>query len=424
MITFMILIAVSILASPCYAQNTICGCYDKYAGIVRIVKCPGKCMQYETPIQWNVTGPQGPQGIQGPVGPIGPMGPQGIQGPAGVPGPMGATGPVGPTGLQGPIGLTGPTGPVGPIGPQGLKGDTGPIGPQGLKGDTGAPGPKGDAGPVGPAGSGGTVPQEVLDVTCQNAITSGIIPCPSFCDCDNIVFVSSIMYTGDLGGLAGADAKCTALATAAGISGTFKAWLSAATIGPRDRFLLSPYPYKLVDGTLIAVNWKDLTDATIAAPINKDEYGTLIQDTARVWTYTYTNGETFYTKFTGLNNCSNWTDSYAHICNGTGHTDATDKMWTDDETTSLCTEAAHLYCFQQKDFTVNTSTTSTVMPTTTIPGTTTTEEPTTTTEEPTTTTAQNGTTSTSTSVCGKGAICLTTTVTTSTSTSMKVILPP
>src|SRR5207248_2675590 len=40
------------------------------------------------------------------------------------------------------------------------------------------------------------------------------------------VFVTSVMYDGNLGGLAGADAKCQARATAASLSGTYKAWLS------------------------------------------------------------------------------------------------------------------------------------------------------------------------------------------------------
>jgi cysteine-rich repeat protein len=40
------------------------------------------------------------------------------------------------------------------------------------------------------------------------------------------VFVSSQMYDGNLGGLAGADAKCQALADAANLTGTYMAWIS------------------------------------------------------------------------------------------------------------------------------------------------------------------------------------------------------
>lgn len=57
---------------------------------------------------------------------------------------------------------TGPQGPPGPVGPQGAQGDPGPAGPQG---DPGPAGPQGDPGPAGADGLGGyetvTVSEEV-----------------------------------------------------------------------------------------------------------------------------------------------------------------------------------------------------------------------------------------------------------------------
>src|SRR5205823_7641512 len=69
-----------------YAQssNTIQGCYDNKSGALRKVASPNDCSQKETPISWNIVGPQGPQGIQGPQGVPGPQGPAGPQGPPGV----------------------------------------------------------------------------------------------------------------------------------------------------------------------------------------------------------------------------------------------------------------------------------------------------------------------------------------------------
>jgi hypothetical protein len=88
------------------------------------------------------------------------------------------------------------------------------------------------------------------------------------------VFVSSVPYTGgSLGGISGADAKCQELATAAGLSGTFKAWLSDSTHSPSTTFTRSPTPYVLVDGTVIASNWGDLTDGTINHAIDLTETG-------------------------------------------------------------------------------------------------------------------------------------------------------
>lgn len=54
----------------CYAQeNAIYGCKQKNDGQLRIVSNPGACRPSETPISWNVTGPQGPPGESAPQSP-------------------------------------------------------------------------------------------------------------------------------------------------------------------------------------------------------------------------------------------------------------------------------------------------------------------------------------------------------------------
>src|SRR5207248_10614341 len=65
------------------------------------------------------------------------------------------------------------------------------------------------------------------------------------------VFVTSATYNRNLGVLAGADAKCQALASAAALTGTYKAWLSTSTINARDRVTQAGVPYTLVDGTVV-----------------------------------------------------------------------------------------------------------------------------------------------------------------------------
>ena len=54
----------------------------------------------------------------------------------------------------------------------------------------------------------------------------------------NYVFVTSTTYVPgqEFVGLAGADAKCAERASAGGLPGTFKAWLSTSTLNARDRF--------------------------------------------------------------------------------------------------------------------------------------------------------------------------------------------
>src|SRR5262249_15593638 len=69
-----------------YAQSgdTIQGCYDNKSGSLRKVASPADCLQKETPISWNITGPQGPEGMPGATGAPGPPGAAGPQGPPGV----------------------------------------------------------------------------------------------------------------------------------------------------------------------------------------------------------------------------------------------------------------------------------------------------------------------------------------------------
>ena len=104
----------------------------------------------------------------------------------------------------------------------------------------------------------------------------------------NRVFVTSTNYTGNLGGLAGADAKCQERANAANLGGTWKIWLSDTTGSPSTRFTKSSNPYKLLNGTTIANNWSDLTDGTLQNPLNMTELGTTVQTST--WTNTKING--------------------------------------------------------------------------------------------------------------------------------------
>src|SRR5262249_23852873 len=78
-----------------------------------------------------------------------------------------------------------------------------------------------------------------------------------------LVFVSSTTYTGNLGGLSGADAKCQSLATSAGHTGTFKAWLSDDLVDAKSRLTHAMMPYVLVDGTIVATGFNDLTSGTL-----------------------------------------------------------------------------------------------------------------------------------------------------------------
>jgi len=157
------------------------------------------------------------------------------------------------------------------------------------------------------------------------------------------VFLSSTRYEGNLGGLSGADAKCQGLAAAAGLPGTYKAWLSDPTSSPISRFVPSSGPYRLVNGTTIATNFTDLTDGILLAPISVTETGGGFGNTDRVWTQTKIDGTGG-----GLFNlhCSNWSTSADDALGDCAKATRTDSTWT-HYGGCICSSLLHLYCFQQ-----------------------------------------------------------------------------
>jgi hypothetical protein len=166
--------------------------------------------------------------------------------------------------------------------------------------------------------------------------------------CPKVVFVSSAVYDGNLGGLAGADALCQGLATAASLPGTFKAYLSTDTVTATSRLTHATVPYVLADGMVFANNWADLSSVwrhaidlteTRAAPSMTP--GTRVTSGTGAYTNTYgypgTPASPGYT-------CSGWTSNL--------YTDAglsSDVLLTDQTTLwwATCSVKQHLFCFEQ-----------------------------------------------------------------------------
>ncbi len=173
---------------------------------------------------------------------------------------------------------------------------------------------------------------------------------PSNKDCPptgnvKLIFITSARYTGDLGGLAGADAKCQALAAAAGRPGTFKAWLSDSSTTAGERLTHSTVPYVRTDGTVIAMNWDDLTDGTINVALSVDENGTTI-DTGwpYTWTWTTANGSGGTPGW----NCRDWTYSGGLPDKGEcGFIYETNYKWSVIRSSDGCGESLYLYCIEQ-----------------------------------------------------------------------------
>jgi hypothetical protein len=156
----------------------------------------------------------------------------------------------------------------------------------------------------------------------------------------SLIFVTSSMYDGNLGGLAGADAKCQQAADAAGLAGSFRAWLSDNTISAANRLVHSEVPYVRVDGVPVADDWADLTDGTLDYPVVIDENGANVGN-SEVWTGTHETGAAIYGQ-----NCSGWT-----VVSGTaevGLANLTSYQWTKKYPQFCNRTNVRLYCLEQQ----------------------------------------------------------------------------
>lgn len=150
-----------------------------------------------------------------------------------------------------------------------------------------------------------------------------------------VVFVSSTTHNARYGGQAGADAVCNGLAKAAGVPGTFVAWLSNENGPNAVQRLTSPGPWALVGGVAVATTKTELVSGTLKHAIDRDEKGTIVPP-SKVWTGTGANGvyET--------NDCDAWSTGN----NGrSGQSDQVNAAWTSN-TVDDCDQLHRVYCFQ------------------------------------------------------------------------------
>jgi len=152
------------------------------------------------------------------------------------------------------------------------------------------------------------------------------------CTVANYAFVSSTGTSGDMGGPEGADAICNGLAAAAGLPGTFVAWLSTSSVNARDR-LGSARGWIRTDGLPFA----DTIDQALSNPwypLRLDEFGEKPPTLSFAYLEVATGSDaTGAFAGTGLD-CEGWTST-----SGSGQVGVADEGgngWSSDHTAMGC----------------------------------------------------------------------------------------
>jgi hypothetical protein len=149
------------------------------------------------------------------------------------------------------------------------------------------------------------------------------------------VFVTRALFPGSMGGLVGGDAQCESFAAAAGMAGTWKAWLSDSATDALER-IADVGPWLDVHGARVFRDKAQLMGFP-DVNLNVDETGGAA--TGVYWTGTMLGGGK------SPNNCADWTDG-ATAQATFGDTSSADR-WTDTGPLRLCSESLRLLCFEQ-----------------------------------------------------------------------------
>lgn len=166
--------------------------------------------------------------------------------------------------------------------------------------------------------------------------------CSNECVAPRYVFVTASTFTGNLGGLAGADEKCVISGGTIDPNATWVAWLSDSTTPASmrlDNTFKGYYRLPGMDKPVIAKGWAGLTSGTLLAPINRTQAGAVVDQKLSVWTNTTVAG----TSAVGSDDCSMWTS--VNNFGRSGTVGALDAIWTDSGTLT-CISTLRLYCFQ------------------------------------------------------------------------------
>ena len=153
------------------------------------------------------------------------------------------------------------------------------------------------------------------------------------------IFVTSHVYTGNLGGIEGASTKCQARANAAGLLGTFKALLWNGK-GNAKKDLVFHAPIENGYGAVIAKGKGELFSGRLTYPVQYNEYGAAITENMSAWS-----GSTGRGRKHSLN-CRNWSSETTFDQGRIGTTDHSSSNWLSSGNVN-CASLRRLYCVSQ-----------------------------------------------------------------------------
>ncbi|MET0344264.1 MAG: hypothetical protein ABW252_24830 [Polyangiales bacterium] len=183
----------------------------------------------------------------------------------------------------------------------------------------------------GCGGIGACVVDLARDVTVTALFTGG----------PNVSFLSAAVVPAALGGVVAADAVCQAEARAAGLPGSYLAWLSTSTVDAPAR-LAGARGWVRPDGKPFADRVEDIVASRVYYPLRVDAWGRDLADGVSVleaWTGTDRRGARGRDR-----TCGDWTRTALgeSALGGAGTASA---AWFSDAYTLTCDRRARLYCF-------------------------------------------------------------------------------
>jgi hypothetical protein len=196
-----------------------------------------------------------------------------------------------------------------------------------------------------------------LDTDAMNCGTCGTRCSSGTCAdgaCVRRVFVTGTTQPAIFGSLTQADAACHTLALGAGLSGTFKAWLSDANGSPSTRFSKGAGEYRRLDGMIVAKSFSDLTDGSLLHPINVTETGAAASSTGNTYVYTGTKPDGTLVTIDSSDpdaakgaTCAGWTMQSDSAQVAYGNYSSSDQSWSYGGMRQGCSTPLRMYCFEQ-----------------------------------------------------------------------------